>query len=111
MRTNFKNNPQIKLVNLLGRRKLTLAEWVGQNGIYTYASLVERCDRLGVAPPSESDFAAVLPQTPVSSPTEGVVVLASPPVVSDMTGEVLEPAEDVVVAEDDSVLPKRKRKG
>jgi hypothetical protein len=109
MKTNFKNNPQIKLVNLLGRRKLTLAEWVSQNGIYTYASLVERCDRLGVAPPSEADFAATLPSTPVSSPTEGVVVLSTPPVVSEFTGEVIEPSESVLT--DDDSTPRRKRKG
>lgn len=110
MRTNFKNNPQIKLVNLLSRRKLTLAEWVAQNGIFTYASLVERCDRLGVSPPSEDEFFEACPPVPVSSPTEGVVVLPTPPVVSDMTGEVVEPVEQVMVDEDNTGI-RRKRKG
>jgi hypothetical protein len=110
MRTNFKNNPTIKLTNLLGRRKTTLAEWVQQNGIFTYASLVERCNRLGVAPPDEREFAATQPPAPVSSPTEGVVVLPILPVISEMTGDVIEPEETIETQLIDERPGRRKRK-
>jgi hypothetical protein len=68
------NLPRIKLSDLLRRRRTNLKAFLLDQAITTYASLVERCDRLGVQFPSEAEFRAT--KNPlVSDPTEGVVVV------------------------------------
>lgn len=79
----------IPLGALLRKKKITLEEWVNQCGIFTYDLLLERCNSLGVRPPSREEFNAALPRTEVSSPTEGVVVLPPPPIVLESTGEII----------------------
>lgn len=109
---NPKNYPHlsvIELKNLLRRRKTNLKDWVNQNGIFTYDLLVERCNRLGVVPPTVEEFNLALPEQEVSSPTEGVVVLPPPPVVLESTGEIV---EDTVpeLPELEVTVPERKKR-
>lgn len=73
-RIQVKNLPRLKLSNLLRRRKMTLRQLLDEFGITTYDSLIERCNRMGVAPPDENEFLAVAP-VPVNNPSEGVFVI------------------------------------
>lgn len=73
-RIQVKNLPRLKLSNLLRRRKMTLRQLLDEFGITTYDSLIERCNRMGVAPPDENEFLAVAP-IPVNNPSEGVFVV------------------------------------
>jgi hypothetical protein len=57
---------------------MTLKLFMDEFGITTYEALAIRCKRLGVQPPDESAFVA-LNMPLVSSPTEGVIVLAIEP--------------------------------
>src|SRR3990167_532353 len=78
-----RNVPRLKLGDLLRRRKMTLKLFMDEFGITTYEALAIRCKRLGVQPPDESAFVA-LNMPLVSSPTEGVVVLAIEPEQDDV---------------------------
>lgn len=73
-RIQVKNLPRLKLSNLLRRRKMTLRQLLDEFGITTYDSLIERCNRMGVAPPTEDEFLVVAP-IPVNNPSEGVFVV------------------------------------
>lgn len=53
---------------------MTLRQLLDEFGITTYDSLIERCNRMGVAPPDENEFLAVAP-VPVNNPSEGVFVI------------------------------------
>lgn len=101
--------PNIKLTTLLSRKKLNLAGWSRDNGIFTYSSLVERCDRIGVEPPSEEAFAAILPSAPVSSPTDGIVVLPAAPVITESTGEILM-SEEPIEVQPEPIISKRSKR-
>lgn len=101
--------PNIKLTTLLSRKKLDLASWSRDNGIFTYSSLVERCNRIGVEPPSEETFIAVLPIAPVSSPTDGIVVLSAAPVIIESTGEILL-SEEPVEVQPEPIISKRSKR-
>lgn len=90
-----KNMPRLKLVDLLRRRKMTLRQLLDEFGITTYAGLVIRCERMGVAPPPEEDFKVAFPDKPVNSPQEGVVVLEPPPVVDEISGREIDPEAPV----------------
>lgn len=80
-------NVPIDLNRLLRRRKLTLEQYVRDNGIVTYELLVNKCARLGVIPPTQDDFAALGVQL-ANSPAEGIVIVESP------HGEVEQPHEE-----------------
>lgn len=53
---------------------MTLRQLLDEFGITTYDSLIERCNRMGVAPPTEDEFLVVAP-SPVNNPPEGVFVI------------------------------------
>lgn len=91
----IKNVPKLKLGDLLRRRKMTLRQLLDEFGITTYAGLVIRCERMGVASPSEEDFRVAFPNKPVNSPQEGVVVLEPPPVVDEISGREIDPEAPV----------------
>jgi len=82
------------LSDLLRRRKMSLKQMLTEHGISAYETLVIRCQRMGVLPPTEAEFRAVVPH-PVNSAQEGVVVLEPPPVVDEMTGRRIDPEAPV----------------
>lgn len=96
-----KHAPRLSLADLLRRRKMSLKQLIDQFGITTYEALCIRCDRMGVSPPDEAAFRAVVGTVTVSSPTEGVIVLEAPPIVDEATGEILDEIP---------VVPRQKRK-
>lgn len=73
-RIQVKNLPHLKLSDLLRRRKMTLRQLLDEFGITTYDGLIERCNRMGVAPPPVEDFLKIAPE-PVNNPSEGVFVI------------------------------------
>ena len=89
-----KHQPRLKLSDLLRRRKTTLKQMLLDRGITAYGTLVIWCDRIGVVPPTEEEFRAVVP-VPVNSAQEGVVVLEPPPVVEEQTGRQIDPEAPV----------------
>lgn len=82
--------PRLTLLNLLRRRRTTLARYVRESGVQTYSALVTQCERLGVLPPSVKEFEDAFPQA-VTCPTDGVVVVEPMPVVDDLTGNLIDP--------------------
>ena len=90
----MKNQPRLKLSDLLRRRKMTLRQMLQEHGITTYETLVIRCDRMGVTPPTDREFYDVMPR-PVNSPQEGVVVLEAPPVLDEISGREIDPEAPV----------------
>jgi len=78
----IKRQPPIKLQDLLRRRRATLKEFIRTSGIATYSTLLQKCEKMGVSPPSEDDFKQSLGNQ-VSSPQEGIVVLESPELIKD----------------------------
>lgn len=90
-RIKVKNLPKLKLTDLLRRRKTTLERHLKEFGITTYESLVDKCDRMGVDPPTLDEFLKTNPSPPViNSPAEGVVVLDAPSVIHEITGKKIE---------------------
>lgn len=83
MKVKLNNYPNITLENLLKRRKSNLPKFLSETGITTYEFLIERCNRLGVAPPSLQTFQSIVPPQQLSSPTEGVVILPPPTLIND----------------------------
>lgn len=101
----------LTLESLLRRRRKTLAGWLKEVGISTWASLEERCTRMGVTPPSRASFDAAAPAGDITAPTEGVVVLVPPP-----EGAPSEPSVDVIILDPPSDpaplgAGKKKRRG
>lgn len=85
MKLKIKNKPQLPLIQLLRRRKTSLSRFMSEQGITTYEGLINRCNTMGVLPPTEEEYAKV--KVPlVSNPQEGLVVLDPIPVLSEMTG-------------------------
>jgi hypothetical protein len=66
----------------LKKRKTNLKSFLNSSGIVAYSTLVQKCEKMGVSPPSEEDFKNLVGDA-VSSPQEGVVVLDSPLLVND----------------------------
>lgn len=91
----------LKLTDLLRRRKANLRQYIGDFGITTYETLCERCVRIGVLPPSKEEFAAAAPP-PVNSPPEGVVVLEAPPAIKESTGKPLDHEQDEQPTQEDT---------
>jgi hypothetical protein len=88
-RFKIKNLPPIRLVDLLRKRKTNLKNFLSTSGIVAYSTLLQKCEKMGVSPPTEEEFKEAL-GNPVSSPQEGVVVLDPPQLVKDLTGEKIE---------------------
>ena len=84
----IKRLPQIKLVDLLKKRKTTLKQFLDNYGIVTHSTLITKCDSMGVSPPSEIEFKKIV-NVAISSPQEGIVVLDSPALLSENTGELI----------------------
>jgi len=83
----MRNQPIITLEALLRRRKTNLQAYLLETGITTYNLLTERCSRMGVQPPAPHIFEQYRPPTaPVSSPTEGVVILPPPDLIGNSAG-------------------------
>jgi len=88
----LKNQTKLKLADVLRRRKTNLRAFIDSLGLTTYASLNIMCVRLGVAPPSESEFDLARPPTErVNSPQEGIIVLEAPPVIDEISGQCIDP--------------------
>jgi hypothetical protein len=83
---SVKKLPPIRLVDLLKKRKTNLKEFINSSGIFTFATLQKKCEKMGVSAPSESNFLEAVGNVIASSPQEGVVVL-DPPVLLKDTGE------------------------
>ena len=81
----IKNLPQIKLLDLLRKRRTNLKEFLKNSGIASYTTLVQKCVKICVSSPTEDEFKTDLGEA-VSSPQEGVVVLDPPALIKD-TGE------------------------
>jgi hypothetical protein len=95
MKVQLKNMPRLKLADLLRRRKMTLGQFLAEHGITTYGGLSNRCDSMGVTPPTEAEFDACAPPK-VNNPQEGVVVLEPPTVVDELSGKKIDPEAPVV---------------
>lgn len=107
MKISHPTFPNITLENLLRRRKTNLARFIEATGVTTYELLLERCTRMGVAPPKRETFETLVPPTSCSSPTEGVIVLETPPTVTEGGDE----AEELPILSDPYPQePKRKRR-
>jgi hypothetical protein len=78
----IKKLPPIRLVDLLRKRKTNLKQFLSSSGIVTYTTLLQKCDKMGVSPPTEQEFKSAAGPA-VSSPQEGVVVLDPPQLVLD----------------------------
>jgi len=81
---------------------MTLKLFMDEFGITTYEALAIRCKRLGVQPPDESAFVA-LNMPLVSSPTEGVIVLAIEPEQDDVPRIRNGLVQQLVVEEQDNL--------
>jgi hypothetical protein len=86
--------PRLKLSDLLRRRKMTLKQMLAEHGITAYETLVIRCNRMGVQPPTLAEFRVVMPEA-VNSAQEGVVVLDPPKVVDEISGRPIDPEAPV----------------
>jgi hypothetical protein len=113
-RYELKNQPRLKLVDLLRRRKMTLKQLLDEFGISTYEALHIRCERMGVTAPTHDEFDVVMPPTRawVNSATEGVVVVEAPPVIDEISGREIDPeapveAPSVTVTSEPFVPPTR----
>jgi hypothetical protein len=114
----LKNQPRLRLADVLRRRRTTLKKLLDEIGLSTYGGLINWCARMGIAPPTADEFDAVIPPTSkVNSPQEGVVVLEPPAVVDEHTGQpidpeapVLEPGVEVVTEPTEPAQKKRRAK-
>ena len=73
-----------------------LKQFIDEYGISTYEGLMNRCDRMGVASPSEADFKEAFPSPPVNNPIEGVVVVEAPIVIDEISGREIDPEAPVL---------------
>lgn len=109
-RYTLKNQPRLRLADLLRRRRMQLQQFLAEFGITTYEGLCERCRRMGVAPPELQDFEAVIPPTAkVNNPTEGVVVLEAPPVIAESTGQEIDVSSSFEAPEASQKKARRKK--
>jgi hypothetical protein len=111
MKLFIKSTRQFTLKKLLSRRGMTLHQFVNEQGISTYETLVDRCRNLGVVEPSLYDFVKVSPNLN-NSPDEGLVVLNSPQIIDEKSGkgiEVEEPKIGFVTLKGKPKRPKKKK--
>jgi len=83
----LKGVPPIKLVNLLKKKKVSLKDYLKNVGIVSYNTLLQKCEKMGVAPPSEEEFNSSVEGKVYSSPQEGIIVLEPQKLVKELTGE------------------------
>lgn len=84
--TKYQKKSQIKLEDLLRRRKSNLKQFLNDRGITTYEGLDALCKRLGVLTPTHASFVECVDKY-VSNPTAGVVIINPSPVLVEATGE------------------------
>lgn len=84
--TKYQQKSQIKLEDLLRRRKSNLKQFLNDRGITTYEGLDATCKRLGVLTPTQASFVECVGKY-VSNPTAGVVIINPSPVIDEMTGD------------------------
>jgi len=114
----LKNQPRLRLADVLRRRRTTLKKLLDEIGLSTYGGLINWCDRMGIAPPTKEEFDhAIPPSLKVNSPQEGVVVLEPPAVIADLTGQPIDPElpwppadEAVVETVDEPTEPTQKKR-
>ena len=107
----IKGLPKIKLTNLLKKRRTTLKEFLKNSGIASYQTLLSKCEKMGVESPSEVDFNLALGNV-VSSPQEGLLVLDSPSLVKDSSGDQIQVEKfeiPEVIEETKLVIPAKKK--
>lgn len=81
MRLQKKSYSRLSLVDLLRRKRSDLSRFLTDSGIVSFERLRERCESMGVLPPSEVEFNEARGNPSVhnfSSPSEGIVVLDAP---------------------------------
>lgn len=83
--TKYQPKSQIKLEDLLRRRKSTLNQFLRDRGITTYEKLDSVCKRLGVITPPHASFVECVGQY-VSNPAAGVVIVPPSIVLEESTG-------------------------
>jgi len=83
-----KKTPPIRLTDLLKKKKTNLKQFLSASGITTYFTLSQKCNKMGVSPPLETEFHEAVGII-VSSPQEGVVVLDPPTLLKD-TGKKIQ---------------------
>lgn len=88
-----KNLTPLKLTDLLKRKKKNLEDFLNESGISTFESLKERCNRMGVHPPLQSEWDKIRGDF-ITSPTEGIVVIDPMPIIKESSGEEIY-AEDL----------------
>lgn len=106
----IKGLPPIKLTDILKKKKTNLKNFLSSFGITAYATLLQKCEKMGVSPPNEEEFKEAVGAS-VSSPQEGIIVL-DPPTILKETGEKIEieePASEPAVPKT-PLTPKRKRR-
>ena len=96
----LKNQPALRLVDVLRRRRSTLRKLLDDLGVSTYSGLVNWCSRMGIAPVTPAEFEVVIPSTlKVNNPQEGVIVLEAPVVIAEQTGNVIQVGDPMIDAE------------
>jgi hypothetical protein len=92
MRLHNHSLSKVSLSDVLRKRRTNLKKFLDDSGIVTYELLAARCASMGVLVPAEDEFnlakgidSSMTPE--VSSPTEGVLVLNSPPIILESTGK------------------------
>lgn len=83
----IKGLPQIKLLDLLKKKRTNLKDFLHNIGIASYGTLQKKCEKMGVAAPTFEVFQNALGEV-VSSPAEGLIVLDSPNLIKDSGGIV-----------------------
>lgn len=113
MRLQTKSLSRVSLLDLLRKKRSTLEKFLDDTGIVTYEKLVERCSSIGVVPPSVEQFHKAMgsPMThEVSSPTEGVIVLAPLPDLPEVQDDSQVSQEEESISELPETAPKTPRK-
>jgi len=91
--TKYQKKSQIRLEDLLRKRKTNLNQFIKDRGITTYEGLDTLCKRLGVLTPNQDSFSQCVEKY-VSNPAAGVVVIPPPVVLNEATGEPENDDED-----------------
>jgi hypothetical protein len=87
MRMHKNSISRVNLMDILRRRRKTLAKFLEETGIITYELLKSRCASMGVNPPSNEQWFDVVGRglPSISSPAEGLVVLE--PIKAEVNAE------------------------
>lgn len=84
--TKYQQKSQIRLEDLLRRRKSSLKDFLKDRGVTTYEGLDALCKRLGVLTPNHQTFVDYVDKY-ISNPAAGVVIIDPAPVIDELTGD------------------------